>query len=121
MLNAKYFVKYNGEIITLKQFAKKVGVRYNTLQYRAIKGEDLFSPISQYSEEESVPRRLPTATGGYTLDELAELYTKFRGTEDELKVLADLACISRRGKVVNALRQRIIEYLEQKQKEVQGK
>ena len=97
------------------------GVRYNSLRARAREGRDLFAPVSQCNEENAVPRSRTNQTGGYTLDELSELYARFRGSEDELVILADLACIPQRGERVKALRETIINHLEQKQKEVYGK
>jgi len=121
MIQSKYYVNYNGEVISLKEFARRTGVRYSTLQSRAQRGADLFSPISQYTEEKVNTRPVSTLVGGYTLDELAEIYTKFKGDEDELIILADFACLSRKSKAVIELRDQIIERLEQNRMEVKEK
>lgn len=107
--------------MTLREFARRNGVRYDTLRARAVRGVDLFSPITTSYDDVARPRSVSTKDGGYTLEELAELYVKFRGDEDELEILADLACIKRRGREVKVLRQELIDYLEQKRMEVYGK
>lgn len=81
----------------------------------------MFLPVSQYAEENSKPRSTENRVGGYTLDELSELYSRFRGSEDELQILADLACIPRRGSRVKLLREDIIRHLERKEMEAKGK
>lgn len=121
MIQARYYVDYNGEIITLKEFARRTGVRYSTLQGRAARGADLFSPISQYSEEALHTRHTSYVVGGYTLEELSEMYMRFRGAEDELDILADLACLRRHTSAVVRLKHSIEEYLEHKRMEAQGK
>ena len=120
-MEPKYFVKYQGKTITLRQFCNITGVRYNTLRNRADRGAELFLPVSKYEEENAGPRTMVNRDGGYTLDELSELYCRFRGDEDELEVLADLACIPRRGKRVKLLREDIINHLKKKSEEVYGK
>jgi len=118
-LKNKYWVNYNGTLMTLADFARMIGVRYNTLRGRAQRNEDMFAPLSQTpSERRSTARTFSSKLGGYTLEELAELYVKFRGSEDELEILADLACMRRHGSSVVKLQRQIEEYLEQKQMEV---
>lgn len=121
MKQSKYYVDYNGEVMTLKEFARRTGVRYSTLQNRALRGAYLFSPISQYSEEALHTQPTSAVVGGYTLEELAEMYMKFRGEEDELEILADLACLRRHSSAVVRLKHSIEEYLEHKRMEAQGK
>lgn len=118
--NLKYFIDYHGERMTLREFANRLGVRYDTLRARAVRGKDLFSPITTSYDDVARPRSVSTKDGGYTLEELAELYVKFRNDEDALEILADLACLRRRSSAAVRLQRRIEEYLEQKRKEIQG-
>ena len=112
----RYFIEYQGEVMKLSEFAKIVGVDYNRLRHRVQRGQNLFDPLPEVraniNDEESYP--------GYSLEELAEMYSRFRDEEDALDILADFSCQERRGKGVEKLRQDIEKYLEEKRKEVQG-
>lgn len=118
----KYWVNYNGTLMTLAEFSRMIGVRYNTLRGRAQRNEDMFSPLSTTPvDKHGDARTFSSKLGGYTLEELAEMYVRFRGSEDELEILADLACMKRHGSAVVRLKRKIDQYLEEKRKEVHGK
>lgn len=118
----KYYVDYDGKIMPLADFARAIGVRYDTLRCRACRNEDMLAPLSTTpSEQRELARKNATKAGGYTLEELSDLYVRFRGAEDELEILADLACLRRHSSSVVRLKRNIEEYLEQKRMEVQGK
>lgn len=120
--NTKYFVKYKGEVMPLSQFARLIGVNYEMLRKRMAQGRPLDVPAKTVAEFAAPPLHKDSDDSmGYTMDELAEMYSRFRGTEEALYVLADLACLPRRGKTVRKLKQEIEDYLEQKYKEVHGK
>lgn len=113
----KYFVEYRGVVMKLSEFAKLVGVDYNRLRHRVQRGQDPFEPLPEVKailneNEENYP--------GYSFEELAEMYSRFRDEEDAMDILADFSCQSRRGRGVEKLRQDIEKYLEEKRKEVQG-
>lgn len=113
----RYFIEYQGVVMKLSEFAKIVGVNYNRLRHRAQRGQDLFDPLP---ETKASLRDEEEIYCGYSLEELAEMYSRFRDEEDALDILADFACQERRGKGVEKLRQDIEKYLEEKRKEVQG-
>ena len=108
--------------MSLKDFAELVGADYDRLRDRARHGYNVFKPLPTAHVEPQMPQRKePTLTGGYTMEELAELYRRFRGAEDELDILADLSCLKRRSKAVRQLRKQLQEIIEKKYREVKGK
>jgi len=52
------------------------------------------------------------------LDELSDLYSRCRGAENELDVLADFACLPHDSLAVKKLRKEIQEHIKQKYQEV---
>lgn len=118
-INNKYYVMYRGEVMTMADFARLIGVDYARLRRRAIGGSDLFSPMMN-AQTEATKKKEPEKTYGYSLEELAEMYSHFRDTEGALDVLADFACLRRKSSAVVRLEKQIQKYLEEKRKEVQG-
>lgn len=108
----KYYIRYHDEVMTAGEFARRLGLSYDVLRKRMANGEDITAPFEQrvYREPET------GKTHGYTIEELAKLYSRFRGDEEELQILADFACTTKRDAV--KLRKRILEYLD---KEAYGK
>lgn len=108
----KYYIRYHHEVMTAGEFARRFGLSYDVLRKRMANGEDITAPFEQrvYREPET------GKTHGYTIEELAKLYSRFRGDEEELQILADFACTTKRDAV--KLRKRILEYLD---KEAYGK
>ena len=118
----KYYVDYEGKTMTLADFAREIGVRYDTLRSRACRNENMIAPLSTTpSEQRELLRKTATRAGGYTLEELADMYVRFCGSEDELEILADLACLRRHSSSVVKLKHSIEEYWERKRMEAQGK
>lgn len=102
----KYYIRYHDEVMTAGEFARRLGLSYDVLRKRMANGEDITAPFEQrvYREPET------GKTHGYTIEELAKLYSRFRGDEEELQILADFACTTKREAV--KLRKRILEYLD---------
>ncbi len=92
---AKYFIEYNGEEITLYEYAKRIGVHPQTLRNRLETGRPLDAPVREYAEDDPMTeekRRRKDKFGylnGYTKEELCEIYSHFAGNEDELRILMD--------------------------------
>jgi hypothetical protein len=117
----KYYVRYQGVVMTMADFARLCNVDYDTLRKRARTGKDLFSPIREDDKSRFPEKKASKKTHGYSLGELAEMYSRFRGDEEELVILADLACLRRGSKEVVELKKEIEKYLYDKRKEVSGK
>lgn len=102
----KYYIRYHDEVMTAGEFARRFGLSYDVLRKRMANGEDITAPFEQrvYREPET------TKMHGYTMEELAELYVRFRGDEEELQILSDFACVTRKEAV--KLRKQILEYIE---------
>lgn len=112
-------MKYNGVVMSLADFARLVDVDYHQLRARARMGKNVFAPMQKAEKVRTyTPRKTDTVSGGYSMDELAELYGRFRGTEEELDVLADFACVPRHSAAVKNLREEIQKYIQKKYREV---
>ncbi len=106
-------------VMSLADFARLMGVDYNLLRARARREKNVFAPMPKVEKVRTyTPKKTETVDGGYSMAELAELYSRFRGTEEELDVLADFACIPRQSDAVKKLRKEIQKYIEKKYKEV---
>jgi len=82
-------------------------------------GKNLFAPMQKANKAKTYsPRKRETNSGGYTLDELSDLYSRCRGAENELDVLADFACLPHDSLAVKKLRKEIQEHIKQKYQEV---
>ena len=101
----KYYIRYHDEVMTAGEFARRFELSYDVLRKRMANGEDITKPF-----ERRVYREPPTTKMRYSMEELAELYSRFRGDEEELQILADFACITRKEAV--KLREQILEYIE---------
>lgn len=102
----KYYIRYHDEVMTAGEFARRFGISYDALRKRIIAGKDIAAPF------EERPHKAPKAPRRhrYSLEELAVLYRRFQGDEEELQILADFACVSRREAV--KIREEILEYME---------
>lgn len=104
--------------MSLAEFARMFGVDYKRLRERATHGRDMTKPLPGVDGDELFPKSKKVA--GYTLEELAELYSRFRGDEDELGILADFACLPRSSNKVVKLQKVLEKYIEENRKEVLG-
>lgn len=90
---AKYTIEYGGREMTVYEYAKIAGVNPQTLRNRMAKGAPIFAPVKRGGEEMTEElRRTIRQFGypnGYTREEIAELYDRFAGKEDELQILMD--------------------------------
>ncbi len=102
----KYYIRYHDEVMTAGEFARRFGLNYDVLRKRMANGEDITKPFERrvYREPQT------TKMHGYSVEELAELYSRFRGDEEELQILSDFACVTRKEAV--KLRKQILEYME---------
>lgn len=101
----------------MAEFSRRIGANYEPLRIRASLGRDVFKPI-RYSQDNAPP---PSGKdGGYTLEELANLYSLFRSEEDALDILADFSGLRRGSSAVVRLERKIQTYLENLRKEVHG-
>lgn len=89
MSHTKYTVNYKGKIMTLGEFSKLTGIPYNTLRDRAMKHSDFYAPIPAKPIETIARRTKENYYNGYTFEELADLYKRFEGQENELRMVMD--------------------------------
>lgn len=118
-IESRYHIKYKGKVMPLREFADMIGVDYERLRRRLARGCSLESlPLKDEEYDSPEPKREGSGSGMYTLEELADMYSKFRNEEDAQYILADLACLPRRGKAVRRLQTQIENYIEEKRKEI---
>lgn len=89
-MGAKYTVKYNGEVMSIRDYAELMGVEYDTIRCRAREGRPITAPVrGQAIRKDSIMPRRGGYEDGYTFEEILELYKNFEGAEDELQMLSD--------------------------------
>ena len=121
IIEVRNWVKYHGEIMSMAEFCRRFGVDYERMRSRASGRNDLFAPLPHHEGETMKGKWKTGGSGGYTLEELSEMYSRFRDNEFATDILADLACLKRRSSDVEKLESQIQKYLENQRKEVTGK
>ena len=84
------------ELLTVREIADRYDVDYNTVAYRVkvgYRGEDLLALPAQLGTQTGRPREYTLPPGGYTREELYDIYRYVHPTKDreQLEVLAGLA------------------------------
>lgn len=89
-METKYTVNYNGEVMSIRDYAELMGVDYDTIRCRAREGRPITAPIrGQALKKDSIAPRRGGYKDGYTFDEMVDLYKNFADTEGELRMLSD--------------------------------
>lgn len=97
MAETKYTVKYNGEVMSIRDYAELMGVDYDTIRCRAREGRPITAPVrGQALKKDSIAPRRGGYADGYSFDELVEMYSRFNTEEDEIQLLMDFTGLTRR-------------------------
>ena len=97
----KYTVNYNGQEMSVRDYAEMMGLPYDTLRERARNGLPIMAPVR--GQKPSTLSILPRPGGypdGYSFSELLEMYRKFAGTPGEIRLLMDFTGMTRRETVI---------------------
>ena len=121
IIEVRNWVKYHGEIMSMAEFCRKLNIEYDRLRARITHGYDLFAPLRQIPQDSSPQVDAKSGGKGYTLEELADLYSRFRDDEFVLNILADFSGMPHGSPAVVKLEREIQTYLENQRKEVHGK
>lgn len=97
----KYTVNYNGQEMSVRDYAEMMGLSYDTLRERARNGLPIMSPVrGQKPSKLSILPRPGGYADGYSFSELLEMYRKFAGTPEEIRLLMDFTGMTRRETVL---------------------
>lgn len=97
----KYTVNYNGQEMSVRDYAEIKGLSYDTLRERARNGLPIMTPVrGQKPSKLSILPRPGGYPDGYSFSELLEIYRKFAGTPGEIRLLMDFTGMTRRETVI---------------------
>lgn len=94
----KYYIDYGGEMLTVREFSERFGKSPSTIRARLQRGitdwRDLVAPPLRGAGR-PVECAAVSDVPDYSVSEMFELYKGFAGSENEVGMIADFACISK--------------------------
>ena len=95
----RYMIEHNGRRMTFREYSGLTGVPTNLLQWRARNNKPLIQPKDEERYRSNLELRKTLEKkgypNGYTYEEIAELYRRFAGQPDELRMLMDFTGLGR--------------------------
>lgn len=122
-INTVWYIKYQGKVVSLADFAREHELDYQKLRRYAQRGTDLSKMrVSDLCSRVPANGEKPDHYGGYTMEDLADLYSRFRGSDGEMDLLSDFSGIPKhRWGALTRLKNSLDLYIEKKRRTVQGK